>query len=311
MSVRLIQLSGVIIDMIYSVDAVPAPGTEAVVHGSAIAAGGGFNAMVAARRAGLDVDYGGTLGSGAFAGIAEAALKDEGIGILRPRLEGLDQGCCTVLIDRDGERSFIASSRADGVVTDADLARIDPGAGDWLLLSGYALHYKGSREALTRWLQAQAGRGLDLVFDPCPLVAELPAAAVPAALGAAAWVTANAEEARVLTGLAGPAEAACKLAEGRKGGALVRAGAAGCWLALPDGVVSHLPGHKVAAVDTNGAGDAHTGTFIALMAQGWAAAEAARAANISAALSTTRRGPSTAPAWDEVQSVLERAEAPA
>ena len=43
MTARLIQLSGVIIDLVYKVEQVPAPGTEAVVHGCTLAAGGGFN----------------------------------------------------------------------------------------------------------------------------------------------------------------------------------------------------------------------------------------------------------------------------
>ncbi|GAB1363040.1 hypothetical protein MASR1M32_22760 [Rhodobacter sp.] len=62
---RLVQLSGVCADLVYRVEAVPAPGSDAVVRGAALmTAGGGFNAMVAARRAGLPVAYAGTLGTG-------------------------------------------------------------------------------------------------------------------------------------------------------------------------------------------------------------------------------------------------------
>ena len=136
MTARLVQLSGVIIDLIYKVEQVPAPGTEAVVHGCTLAAGGGFNAMVEARRSGMEVAYAGTLGTGPFADITADALRQEGIANLRPRVSGRDQGCCTVLIDRDGERSFIAAAGADGVVTDADLAQVPLMSDDWFLLSG-------------------------------------------------------------------------------------------------------------------------------------------------------------------------------
>ncbi len=138
---RLIQLSGVIVDLVYRVDKVPDPGTEAIVQGFALTPGGGLNAMVAARRMGLRVDYGGTLGTGPFADLVARALAAEGIGVIRPRLPGLDQGCCTVLVDAQGERSFIAAAGADGVVSDADLAAIHPQAEDAVLLSGYALSY--------------------------------------------------------------------------------------------------------------------------------------------------------------------------
>lgn len=299
MTARLIQLSGVIVDLVYRVEQVPAPGTEAIVHGATLTAGGGFNAMVAARRMGMAVDYGGTLGTGPLADLVAAALTAEGIGTIRPRLAGMDQGCCTVLVDRDGERSFIASSGADGVVTDADMAAIRPALQDHVLLSGYALGYPHSRDALTRWLR-QPPPGLRLVFDPCPLVATLPPEARNAALAAATWVSANQSEAQTLTGLADPAAAARHLAQRRYGGAVVRIGAEGCHLAMPDGRVTHLPGHPVRAVDTNGAGDAHAGAFIAFLSAGRTPHDAARLANICAALSTTKEGPSTAPQLNDV-----------
>lgn len=293
---RLVQLSGVIMDHVYRVRAVPAPGAEAVVHDATLTPGGGFNAMVAARRMGMQVAYGGTLGTGAFADRIAEALAGEGISPLRPRLGGLDQGCCTVLIDDAGERSFIASEGADGVVTDADLAALQVRPDDWLLLSGYALLYHGSREALTRWLRTSPGR---LVFDPCPQVAQIAPEARAAALGAAHWVSANRAEAETLTGHADPASAARALAD-RPGGAVLRDGARGAWLALPGAGVTHLPAFPVPVVDSNGAGDTHIGAFIAGLAAGHPPQHALLLANIAAALSITRAGPATAPTLTEV-----------
>lgn len=302
MTARLIQLSGVVVDHIYRVEAVPLPGTEARVYSARLTPGGGLNAMVAARRAGMAVAYGGTLGTGPFADLVAAAMAAEGIGILRPRLEGQDQGCCTVLIDRTGERTFIALEGADGQIGTADLALIRPDPQDWLLLSGYALCYAGSRLALTHWLQQP--RDLPLVFDPSPLVDEITPATLRAAMAAARWVSANGAEAQTLTGKAVPAEAAAALAAGRSGGAVVRVGADGCYLAQPGAVVHHIPGYPVTAVDTNGAGDAHIGAFIAALSRGETPVVAARLANMAAALAVTQEGPSTAPTLDAVLAAL-------
>lgn len=297
---RLIQLSGVIIDMVYWVDAVPLPGEEAVVHRHALLAGGGLNAMVAARQAGLDVVYAGNLGTGPFADLAAKALSTQGINPLRARKPGLDQGCCTVLIDRNGERSFVAASGADGILTDEDLAMLEPDSKDWHLLSGYALTYSGSREALTKWLRP----GLRLVFDPGPLVELIVPMALQAAMVAATWVSANKAEAISLAGLVDPSKAALALARDRPdGGAVVRDGANGCFLAC-SGEVSHLPGFAVNAVDTNGAGDAHIGAFIAGLALGDAPARAAQIANVTAALSTLKEGPSTSPTREEALAAM-------
>jgi sugar/nucleoside kinase (ribokinase family) len=306
MTGRLVQLSGVVVDLVFKVRALPASGHEATVTGFAQSPGGGFNAMVAARRAGLAVGYGGTLGTGPFADTVAAALEAHGIAVLRPRLPGRDQGLCTVLVEPGGERSFVAAEGADGVVTDAALADLPLGPQDWLLLSGYALGYRGSRAALTRWL-AKGGRR-QLVFDPAPLVAELDPTARKAALAAALWISANRVEAQVLTGSGDPAQAATALAAGRDGGgAVVRCGADGCWLALPGQAASHIPPHPARAVDTNGAGDTHIGAFIACLARGETPADAARLANIAAALSTETEGPATAPDLPTLMAVARAA----
>jgi sugar/nucleoside kinase (ribokinase family) len=303
---RLVQLSGVAIDHVYRVERMPRPGEEGVVLGARLAAGGGFNAMAAARRMGIAVAYAGTLGTGPFAEVAARALAVEGIAVLRPRHPALDQGVCTVIVDAEGERSFLYAEGADGVVTEADLEGLTPGPGDWFLLSGYALHYRGSRAALGRWLARLPG-GTPLVFDPSPVAPRLAPEMRRAALDAALWVSANAAEAEALTALADPAEAARALAAGRPegGGAVVRIGARGCLVARPGGAPLHLPGHPVRAVDTTGAGDAHVGAFVALLAEGEAPAAAARLANVVAALSTTREGPATAPTRAEALAALD------
>ncbi len=302
---RLIQLSGVIVDHIYKVETVPAPGTEALVHDAALEAGGGFNAMAAARRLGMAVVYAGRLGTGPFADVVVNALEAEGISNLQPRMKEMDQGCCTVLVDRHGERSFIAMPGADGRFELANCEAIPLGDDDWFLLSGYALGYSGSRVALTAWLENFPKR-LRFVFDPCPLVAQIPDHSRRVALDAATWVTANLAEAEFLTGLSDPERAAAALAADRPadGGAVLRAGANGCYLAMPGRPVVHVSGFSVRAVDTNGAGDAHTGAFIAMLARGDDPQSAARIANVCAALSTTREGAATAPTIEEARVVL-------
>ena len=289
---RLVQLSGVILDQIFRVCTVPLPGQEAIVTGFLMTPGGGFNAMVAARRWGMEVAFAGTLGTGPFADRVAQGLDAEGIAKLRPgRLPGMDQGTCIVMVDDHGERTFVASEGADGVMTDAGLAQVRTEADDWLLLSGYALGYAGSRDALTRFLQS--GPPGHLVFDPCPLVAAIPFDALTCALNAAAWISANASEASLLTGASDPAIAVTLLARDRQG-AVVRIGAGGCFVAT-DGAAIHIPAYPVTPTDTNGAGDAHIGAFIAALAEGRDVAQSAWLANVAAALSTTEDGPSTAP----------------
>ncbi len=309
MTNRLLQMSGVVTDLLYQVEAVPAAGEEAIVNGFSITPGGGFNAMVAAKRAGMMVFYGGSIGSGPFAKIVREGLNAEGIPFLRSQDLTRDQGCCTVMIDPQGERTFVASDGAEGHVTAEDLAQISFAEFDWTLLSGYSLHYPGSRDALHRWLSADEGIK-NLVFDPSPIVASLPREMLQTALKRATWVSANAREAAVLSGHTDPVAAAKALAatRPREGGAVVRLGEEGCILALPD-ALHHIPPYRVQAVDTNGAGDAHIGSFIARLALGDTPMEAITYANVAAALSTTQQGPATAPTHAVVAAALNKKEA--
>lgn len=301
---RLLQLHGVIVDLIYRVEALPRAGGEAIVHGFDVAAGGGFNAMVSARRSGMEVTYAGAVGNGPFGEIVIAALDAEGIEWVRPRSKDRDQGCCTVMLEPSGERTFVAADGAEGHIDDIDLARLDLPKFGWSLISGYTLFYENSRDAMLRWLR-HCPDVPRLIFDPSPLIGSIPAEAVDAALKRAFWVSANLAEAALLTGASDAESAARRLAANRPdgGGAVVRCGADGCVVACNGNAVA-VPAHRVDVVDTNGAGDTHLGAFVAALAHGKPPAMAALYANVAAALSATRYGPSTAPELETVEQTL-------
>jgi sugar/nucleoside kinase (ribokinase family) len=181
-------------------------------------------------------------------------------------------------------------------------------------LSGYGLLDPGARAAILGWLDRLGGPNV-VFFDPGPLVVTMPAGVLDRVLRRADWVTCNAREAALITGRDDPPGAARALAQAsregsgrrrrRTGGALVRTGAAGCVVGLAGAAAPvHVPGFPVDAVDTNGAGDTHTGTFAAALARGMHALEAARTANAAAALSVTRHGPATAPSAAELARFL-------
>jgi sugar/nucleoside kinase (ribokinase family) len=303
MSGKLLQLSGVVIDLVHPVHHVPVAGEEVEAMNVTVTAGGGFNAMVAARRFGAEVSYGGAIGTGMFATIAERMIGEAGLTILTGRRQDIDQGTCVVLVDADGERSFVSRHGAERRLDADDLRRIAATGHDWILLSGYSLLKEESARVLLPWI-AGLPRGPRFLFDPGPIVADTPQAALDAVLDRADWVSANRREAAILTGLDDPAAAASKLAANRQG-AIVRIGADGCWLAMPGEASRHIAGFAVEAIDTNGAGDTHDGAFIAACCRGFSFAESAVLANAAAALATTRPGPATAPGFDETWDFLE------
>ena len=301
---RLLHLGNVVVDIVVTVPALPERGGDVLASRAAAAAGGGFNVLAAAARQGLRAAYAGAHGTGPFGTLARAALAAEGIEVIQPTKAGLDTGFVLTMVEAGGERTFLTSRGAEATLTAADLDRVSPAAGDAIYLSGYGLVHDSNRAALLGWLP-RLGGGQTVFFDPGPLVGSIPAAALAAVLARADWLACNAREAAILTGRADPRQAAAKLA-GRAGRlrVLVRTGPGGCLIARPGAGVVHVPGFPVGVVDTNGAGDAHSGAFIAALAAGAADVAAARSANAAAALSVTRRGPATAPTREELAQFL-------
>jgi sugar/nucleoside kinase (ribokinase family) len=297
----LLQLSGMVVDIVQRVDHLPAPGEEVETSEFAMTAGGGFNAMAAARRMGVPVTYGGMLGQGPLAQIVADALLAGGIALPRARRAAMDQGSCVVIVDRTGERSFITYHGAEREIDVPHLASLSAPSHDFALLTGYSLYKPRSAAAFVAWFETLERPPLT-VFDPGPVIGGIPRATLEATLRRADWVSANAGEAQALTGETDAAKAAVQLSRGREG-ALVRLGREGCWLAQ-GGSVRHLPGFQVEAIDTNGAGDTHDGAFIAALILGYGAGDAAMIANAAAAISTTRFGPATAPDFSETRGFL-------
>ena len=90
--------------------------------------------------------------------------------------------------------------------------------------------------------------------------------------------------------------------------AIVRDGPEGC--AVRVGSETHyVAGFPQVPVDTNGAGDTHTGALLAEVAAGTPWVEGCRRANAAAAIKVTRRGPESAPTATEVDAFLAQARA--
>ncbi|MEV0399556.1 PfkB family carbohydrate kinase [Actinoallomurus sp. NPDC050550] len=304
---RLVHVGNVLIDVVMEVPALPRPGGDVLAGASRITPGGGYNVMVASARQGLEVAYGGSHGTGLFGDLARARLAEAGISVLQEPTAGVDTGFDVAFVDDTGERTFVTATGAEAALTYEQLAGIGLRPDDAVYVSGYGLAYPANRDALTRWLETLP-RGTVVIVDPGPLVAEIPADVLGPALDRADWWSCNLDEAIATTGHTDPEQAAMALARrtGRSG-VVVRIGPAGCLLAMPGAEVLRVPAFDVRAVDSNGAGDAHVGVFVAGLAEGLSPARAALRANAAAAIAVTRRGPATAPTRTDVDRLLDGA----
>ncbi|UCI34218.1 PfkB family carbohydrate kinase [Mesorhizobium sp. B4-1-4] len=306
MSGRLVHIGSAVVDYVYRIDALPAPGTEKTASSYDQVAGGGFNMMVAASRTGMTVAFGGQLGSGPNGDFLRSAFAADGIETLTPPSPAMDSGNCVAMISSDAERTFVSWPGAESILSLDMMAPVVVSPGDWVFTSGYTLSYPGSREALTEWIEALPAQ-TPFVFDPTPVISHIPCPILSRVLARTTWLSCNATEAAEIAG-PGDIEALAErlLADHcpKADGVIIRSAAKGCHVRLADGSAQTIPGFKVAVVDTNGAGDTHIGAFVSALSRGVPPFEAARYANAAAAISVTRHGGSSAPTNAEIQTFL-------
>ncbi len=306
MTGRVIVTAQALVDVVVEIPALPARGQNAMATSYARYAGGAVNILVAAARQGAEAVHAGSIGTGPNGDVIRAALSAEGVATPAPAVPDLDTGICFVMIEPGAERTFVTTLGAERTISLGSLASSAPRPDDLVCVSGYSLVGR-TRDPLVAWLESLAP-GVVVVLDPGAVFAGLPAPLRDRVLRLTAVWTSNAEEATALTGWSGIAETAQAVAQrlGPGAVAVVRDGERGCVVCV-DGVVADVPGFPQRAVDTNGAGDTHTGVLLAGRAAGLAWPEAARRANAGAAIKVTRHGPATSPTSAEIDAFLARA----
>jgi sugar/nucleoside kinase (ribokinase family) len=294
------------IDIVVRIDRLPESGGDVLASEHQIATGGGYNAMSAAARQGVAAVYAGRLGRGPFSTIARAAFEHDDVNEPVETDPDDDAGFCVAMVDDGGERTFITSAGAEASLRLSDLSSLDVTDGDYVLVSGYNVMYPDSAPMVLEWIE-QLGGDVVVAFDPAIRVMDIPKENLRRMLERADWTLCNETEATSLTGEASLDESVRALAarSGRRG-VVVRHGASGCTVLARGGGPVQVAGFNVVVVDTNGAGDTHSGVFLAELALGTGVIEAAQRGNAAAAVAISVLGPASCPTRDVVTSMISR-----
>ncbi|MCX4822312.1 sugar kinase [Streptomyces sp. NBC_01142] len=272
----LLVVGDIVTDVVARHRAPLARGTDTAARIRILPGGAGANVACWAARWGCgDVRMVGRVGADDTAWHAEQ-LRLAGV---RPRLvPDPEVATATViaLVDTTAERTFLTDSGAVLRLSPADWSpSLLDGVGH-LHLSGYLLFSETSRRTALLAMESARAQAVPVSVDPASagFITGLGVDRVLTALGGADVLFPNADEARLLTGLPDPAEAAAVLSR-HVPLTVVTLGAEGALVAESGAVTARVPPVRAEAVDSTGAGDAFTGAFLAARLSGADAPEAA------------------------------------
>jgi ribokinase len=307
---RLTVLGSLNMDISVNVPRLPGPGATVLGGAAAFAPGGkGANQAVAAARLGGLVRMVGCVGDDDFGARLLATLGAEGVDASGVRVvPGVPTGLAMITVDEAGENIITVAPGANREVGAPEIAALGAAPADVLVVSA-EIPVAAIRAALVAKGPAGAPvRVLNLAPAP-PEAAELLAEGVD-------WLVVNESEAAAalgipVAGLDGAARAAADLAARGPRHVVVTAGAAGAAYCGPGaraamkptepastgigeanaahGAVT-LPGFRVRAVDSVGAGDTFVGALAVALSAGIGPLDATVAAAAAAATATTRPG---------------------
>jgi sugar/nucleoside kinase (ribokinase family) len=289
MTGRVISTGNALVDVVAAVPRLPDRGGDVLASGGRIeVGGGGFRALAAARAAGAEAVFAGRIGTGPFGDLVRSALAARGVAAPLPAVPGADSGFVLTAIEPDGERTFMTVPGAESAAPALEAFAAE--GGDMVHVHGYGLVAAAHGAALASFALGLPEATV-VLLDPGPFGADADPEVLARLLPRVDWWSGNTAEARAATGLGDTTAAARLLAATVRAGAVVRRGAEGCLVAERGGEVTHLPAPRVVAIDSNGAGDTHVGTFLAGLLAGLAPGHAARAANEAAAAFVSRAAP--------------------
>lgn len=295
-----ISTGSVLLDIPLRVERMPESGGAVTAKTSGSMIGGGYTVVSAVARQGVPSALASTLGTGPnSAQVRDSMLRDGVEGVVED-LVG-DIGTCHTLIEPGGLRTFITTEGVEGEPQIEDLEKLDLIAGDYVYVTGYDLAHLRSRNTLLPWL-VDLPAGVELVVDLGPAEAAIPDGVLQAVLARATIVTGNEREIDALSNRVGGLQELRALAPYALG--VRRTGATGCELWTLQGKIIKVEGFSQEVVDTTGAGDTHTGVFVASLMEGMGMITAARRANAAAAITVKRLGPARAPRRAHIDQAL-------
>ncbi|MFG2222064.1 ribokinase [Streptomyces sp. NPDC048644] len=264
------------------------PGAGETVLGTDLvesAGGKGANQAAAAARIGSRVALLARVGGDAYGALLLAAQREAGTDVTPVIVDDAARtGTAMIVVGPDGDNSIVVSPGANAALTPQDVAAARETIAGSAVLS---LQLETPVETVRAAAATAEDTGTRVVLNPSPA----PACLAPELLAVADPLVVNEHEARLLSQAAdgSPRDWAHALRDLGARSVVVTLGGEGA-LVLDASGTHEVPGVKVDAVDTTGAGDAFTGALATRLAHGDSLPDAARFAVRVGAAAVTKPG---------------------
>ena len=312
---RVVLMGQILVDHVLAGNAPVYGGGSERVNDEGFHVSAGFNVLAAARRMGAEAVSLSPIGTGPHASMIEAALAREGIVDAGPRVTDCDNAYRTALITGSGKCTIIAMKGAETMAPETEWADVvrTMKPGDVLFIDGSLMDHPSNKVAADNALRVLP-EGVHVVLDVSPVVG------IPDGLPSNTIISMNYDESQDLWKRIPdeerkfpswlPADKAATALAARLGHhVLVRKDESGAYFAPADGAADlstfHIPTPSVRTVDTNGAGDAHSGVLAACLAQDVALKRALVLANCAGALASTVPGPASCPTRSQIEAAAD------
>ncbi len=290
-------------DLVVKSKRIPAAG-ETILGGDFIMVPGGkgANQAVAAAKLGANVCFIAKLGDDVFGEQSLKNFKKAGVSTdYVQKTREAPSGVALIMVDDKGENSIVVAPGANLRLSPEDVRAAEK---EIESAGAVVAQLEISLDTIQCAAESAKRSNVPFILDPAP-ARELPAAL----LELVDVLKPNETEARILTGIEVTDEdsacaAAMNLLERGVKAVIVSLASKGFLLA-DNNQTTHVPAHKVQAIDSTAAGDAFTGSLAVGIAQGKSLLDAASFANYVAALAVTKMGAqSSMPTLQEVQSFM-------
>ncbi|TDQ41110.1 PfkB family carbohydrate kinase [Aureibacillus halotolerans] len=262
---KVLVLGSAILDVILGVPQLPTSGQDMFAEQKESIVGGcAYNVSNILKHLQVPYDLMVPVGEGANANQIRSQLELDGHDIVLDIDTG-DNGWCLSIVETDGERTFITVPGIEHSWKEEWFDHIDMRDYDYIYISGYS--FEGpSADVMLNGLKKKAAHA-KIIFDPSPRASYLDKDKLETLYSLNTIIHCNRSELHALTDEVHLERAASSLHERTGEPVVVTLGGEGSFY-INNKVLGTRSEPPVIPVDTIGAGDAHTGGFIAGLLEG-------------------------------------------